>query len=96
MQFQNILTLCAVVKMHFLYNSIPELSLAIKVHRFNMTALSSTYRCSIMQPLFIDVSRLRKQALTSLQIILKPANSISSMRWTSALVSSGVPEITTN
>lgn len=49
-----------------------------------------------MQPLFIDVSRLRKQALTSLKIILKPGNSTPSMCRTNVFISSGAPEITTN
>lgn len=62
--------LYAVVKMYFLYGNISELSLDIKVHRFNRAVVSSTY-IYIMQSLVIDVSRLRKQALTSLKIILQ-------------------------
>lgn len=57
--------------MYFLYSNISELSLDIKVHRFNRAVVSSTYIYIIMQSLVIDVSRLRKQALTSLKIILQ-------------------------
>lgn len=81
--------------MHFLHSSVSELSLAIKVHRCNIAVVNSTYRCFIMQLLFIDVFRLRKQALTSLKIILKPGKQhLFNMpdQW----VSSGVPGITAN
>lgn len=57
--------------MYFLYSNVPAFSLNIKVPRFNIAVVCSTYRCIIMQPLVIDVSRLRKQALTSLKITLK-------------------------
>lgn len=58
--------------MYFLSGNISELSLDIKVHRFNRAVVSSTYiYIYIMQSLVIDVSRLRKQALTSLKIILQ-------------------------
>lgn len=77
--FQNILILCAAVKMHILYNSRPESSPAVQVHRCDVTVLSCTDRGGIMQPLLVDVPRLRKQALTSLQMTLKPAHSISSV-----------------
>lgn len=44
-------------------------SLAITVQRLNTAVLSSTYRCIIMQPLFINMPRFRKEALSSPEIV---------------------------
>lgn len=48
-----------------------------------------------MQPLFINVSGLRKQAITSPNIILKPEKQ-HLFHVPDQCISSGIPEITTN
>lgn len=68
--------------MDFSYSKVSIFSLAITVHRFNT---ASTYRCIIIQHRFIDMSRFRKQALTSPEMFTDLENSISCIRLTNVL-----------
>lgn len=87
------------------YSKVSVFSLAITVHRFNTAVFSSTYRCIITQHRSINISRFRKQALSSPKIFTGWESSISCI-WRLGKqhllytpdrgVSSSVPEITTN
>ena len=71
--------------MDFSYGRVSIFSLAITEHRFNTAIFSSTYRCIITQHRFIDMSRFRKQALTSPEMFTDLESSISCIRLTNVL-----------